>query len=89
MRAVIIGAEGTPNVGPGGSICLSLLNTWKGDKNECWLPRFSTILQVLVSIQGLVLTANPFSNAPGNGGFWRSLNPDVIMRRCSMIHYGQ
>jgi ubiquitin-conjugating enzyme E2 O len=51
-----------PNFGRGGSLCLSLLNTWSGRKNERWRPRVSTILQVLVSIQGLVLTAEPFFN---------------------------
>jgi ubiquitin-conjugating enzyme E2 O len=51
-----------PNFGRGGSLCLSLLNTWSGKKNERWRPRVSTILQVLVSIQGLVLTAEPFFN---------------------------
>ncbi|KAL6563973.1 Ubiquitin-conjugating enzyme [Orobanche hederae] len=45
-----------------GSLCLSLLNTAMGyEENEYWLPCVSTILQVLVSIQGLVLTANPLS----------------------------
>ncbi|KAJ1401892.1 Ubiquitin-conjugating enzyme E2 [Sesbania bispinosa] len=79
LRAVIIGAEGTPyhdglfffdvyfpsgypNVPPlvhyhsgglrlnpnlynCGKVCLSLLNTWTGNKNEKWLPGVSTILQ--------------------------------------------
>ncbi|MCH79265.1 putative ubiquitin-conjugating enzyme E2 25-like [Trifolium medium] len=52
-----------PNIGARGSICLSLLNTTTGKKNECWRPR-STILQVLVSIQGLVLTTDPYLNGP-------------------------
>ncbi|KAK4255800.1 hypothetical protein QN277_008749 [Acacia crassicarpa] len=99
LRAVIIGAEGTPyhdglyffdvffptgypNVPPEvhyhsggvrinpnlyncGKVCLSLLNTWSGNKNEKWLPGVSTILQVLVSIQGLILNAKPYFNEPG------------------------
>ncbi|WJX73313.1 ubiquitin-conjugating enzyme [Trifolium repens] len=99
LRAVIIGAEGTPyhdglfffdvlfpsgypNVPPqvhyharglrlnpnlyaSGKVCLSLLNTWSGRKNEKWTPGVSTMLQVLVSIQSLILNAKPYFNEPG------------------------
>ncbi|CDP05916.1 unnamed protein product [Coffea canephora] len=99
LRAVIIGAEGTPyhdglfffdvffpsnypNVPPHvhyhsgglrinpnlyncGKVCLSLLNTWSGSHKEKWIPGVSTILQVLVSIQGLILNAKPYFNEPG------------------------
>ncbi|CAA2969846.1 Hypothetical predicted protein [Olea europaea subsp. europaea] len=94
LRAVIIGAEGTPyhnglfffdfclpydyprqppkvyyrshglylnpNLYADGKVCLSLINTWPGEK---WTQN-STILQVLVSIQGLVLNERPFFNEP-------------------------
>ncbi|KEH43397.1 ubiquitin-conjugating enzyme [Medicago truncatula] len=99
LRAVIIGAEGTPyhdglfffdvhfptgypNVPPlvhyhsrglrlnpnlygCGKVCLSLLNTWSGDRNQMWAPGVSTMLQVLVSIKGLILNAKPYYNEPG------------------------
>ncbi|XP_057797374.1 putative ubiquitin-conjugating enzyme E2 38 [Salvia miltiorrhiza] len=99
MRAVIIGAEGTPyhdglfffdihfpgsypNIPPEvyyysgglrinpnlykcGKVCLSLLNTWPGTRKEKWIPEQSTALQVLVSIQGLILNAKPYFNEPG------------------------
>ncbi|KAK4852762.1 hypothetical protein QYF36_026882 [Acer negundo] len=99
LRAVIIGAEGTPyhdglfffdvffpsgypNVPPlvyyhsgglrinpnlynCGKVCLSLLNTWSGNKNEKWIPSMSTMLQVLVSIQALILNQKPYFNEPG------------------------
>ncbi|XP_050219122.1 probable ubiquitin-conjugating enzyme E2 25 isoform X2 [Mercurialis annua] len=99
LRAVIIGAEGTPyhdglfffdvffpscypNVPPNvyyhsgglrlnpnlynnGKVCLSLLGTWQGNKNEMWQPGVSTVLQVLVSIQALILNQKPFFNEPG------------------------
>ncbi|WCJ44713.1 Ubiquitin-conjugating enzyme family protein [Euphorbia peplus] len=98
MRAVIIGAMGTPyhdslfffdiafptsypsqppkvcyrsfgfrinpNLYKEGKVCLSLLNTWHGARREVWNPSKSTILQVLVSIQGLVLNEKPFFNEP-------------------------
>ncbi|XWS52060.1 hypothetical protein CRYUN_Cryun11dG0035000 [Craigia yunnanensis] len=99
LRAVIIGAEGTPyhdglfffdvffpasypkvpphvyyhsgglrlnpNLYSCGKVCLSLLNTWSGNKNEKWLPGMSTMLQVLVSIQALILNQKPYFNEPG------------------------
>ncbi|KAL6975837.1 E3-independent ubiquitin-conjugating enzyme E2 [Sarracenia purpurea var. burkii] len=54
-----------PNLYDCGKVCLSLLNTWSGNKNEMWMPKKSTMLQVLVSIQALILNANPFFNEPG------------------------
>lgn len=99
LRAVIIGAEGTPyhdglfvfdvcfpstyphtpplvkyhsgglRINPNlyncGKVCLSLLNTWGGGEKERWIPGTSTMLQVLVSIQGLILNTNPYFNEPG------------------------
>lgn len=99
LRAVIIGAEGTPyhdglfffdiffpssypsvpplvhyhsgglRINPNlyncGKVCLSLINTWTGGPKERWIPGTSTMLQVLVSIQGLILNTNPYFNEPG------------------------
>ena len=106
MRAVIIGAAGTPyhdglfffdialpsnyptqppkvhfhsfglrlnpNLYDMGTVCLSLLNTWHGNTNEKWNPHGSTLLQVLLSIQGLVLNEKPYFNEPGHA-FGRSV----------------
>ncbi|KAI3702854.1 hypothetical protein L6452_28607 [Arctium lappa] len=54
-----------PNLYNNGKVCLSLLNTWIGVHNENWIPGASTMLQVLVSIQGLILNAKPYFNEPG------------------------
>ncbi|CAN6443648.1 unnamed protein product [Victoria cruziana] len=56
-----------PNLYGCGKVCLSLLNTWHGSRanSETWIPTKSTILQVLVSIQGLVLNDKPYFNEPG------------------------
>nr|GFC85245.1 hypothetical protein [Tanacetum cinerariifolium] len=52
-----------PNINDCGEVCLSLLNTWfPGDANTMWIPGTSTMLQVLVSIQGLVLNTKPAFN---------------------------
>ncbi|XP_057419048.1 putative ubiquitin-conjugating enzyme E2 39 [Lotus japonicus] len=107
MRAVIIGAAGTPyhdglfffdiafpsdypnhppkvhfisfglrlnpNLYTSGYVCLSLLNTWTGKKNELWDPSVSTCLQLLISLQGLVLNEKPYFNEPGSDTLGRFL----------------
>ena len=50
-----------PNLYSNGKVCLSLLGTWQG---ETWNEN-STILQVLVSIQSLILIDHPYFNEPG------------------------
>lgn len=45
-----------------GKVCLSLLGTWDGDRGESWNAQTSTLLQVLVSIQSLILVPQPFFN---------------------------
>ena len=37
-----------------GKVCVSLLGTWSGKGTETWTPN-SNMLQLLVSIQGLIL----------------------------------
>ncbi|KAK1276413.1 putative ubiquitin-conjugating enzyme E2 25 [Acorus gramineus] len=54
-----------PNLYSSGMVCLSLLNTWTGSGTEKWQPETSTMLQVLVSLQALVLNAKPYFNEPG------------------------
>ncbi|CAL1398049.1 unnamed protein product [Linum trigynum] len=54
-----------PNLYEEGKVCLSLLNTWTGRGNEVWDPNSSSILQVLVSLQGLVLNSRPYFNEAG------------------------
>ena len=55
-----------PNLYENGKICLSLLGTWDGEeKHENWSPARSNLLQVLISIQGLVLVREPYYNEAG------------------------
>jgi ubiquitin-conjugating enzyme E2 O len=66
---IVAGAGGVGRVNPNlyedGKICLSLLGTWDGDKGEGWSAARSTLLQVLVSILGLVLVREPYFNEAG------------------------
>jgi len=59
------GLRVNPNLYESGKVCLSLLNTWTGSGNEVWNPKSSTILQVLLSLQALVLNENPYFNEAG------------------------
>uniref|UniRef100_J3M424 UBC core domain-containing protein n=1 Tax=Oryza brachyantha TaxID=4533 RepID=J3M424_ORYBR len=54
-----------PNLYESSTVCLSLLNTFAGRDTEVWSLESSTLLQVLVSIQGLVLTGDPYYNEAG------------------------
>jgi len=54
-----------PNLYNCGKVCLSLLGTWQGDHGESWHAKTSTLLQVLMSIQALILVPDPFFNEPG------------------------
>ena len=45
-------------------MCLSILGTWAGDKSESWNPQKSSLLQVFVSISGLVLVRSPYHCEP-------------------------
>ncbi|KAK5464655.1 hypothetical protein LTS15_001217 [Exophiala xenobiotica] len=65
-----------PNLYEEGKICLSLLGTWSGKHDsEIWSDK-ATLLQLLVSLQGLVFVKKPFYN---EAGFERYEN-DLIYR---------
>ncbi|KAJ4967302.1 hypothetical protein NE237_019151 [Protea cynaroides] len=86
------GLQINPNLYADGSVCLSLLNTWIGKKHERWNPSESTILQVLLSIQALVLNEKPYFNEPfmfGLGGNKKSLtyNMNTFVLSCKMMLY--
>ena len=60
-------ADMNPNLHRDGQVCLSLLGTFDGPSEAKWQAGKSTILSVLVSIQGMILTDEPWRNEPGNG----------------------
>eukprot|EP00804_Cyclotella_cryptica_P021257 CCRYP_001537-RA/>CCRYP_001537-RA protein AED:0.30 eAED:0.30 QI:0/-1/0/1/-1/0/1/0/100 len=51
-----------PNLYNCGEVCLSLPGTWQGPD---WISGESTSLQVLISIQSLILIPDPYFNEPG------------------------
>ncbi|VAH10768.1 unnamed protein product [Triticum turgidum subsp. durum] len=58
-----------PNLYETGKVCLSLLKTWAGTGNEVWNPEGSTVLQLLLSLQALVLNEKPYFNEAGYDKF--------------------
>lgn len=57
-----------PNLYSCGKVCLSLLGTWRGNATENWDPKLSTLLQVLVSLQSIIMTDDVYFNEPGYEG---------------------
>lgn len=53
-----------PNLYEDGKVCISLLGTWTGRGSEVWTID-STLLQLIISIQGLILVAEPYFNEAG------------------------
>ncbi|XP_009602457.1 putative ubiquitin-conjugating enzyme E2 39 [Nicotiana tabacum] len=83
-----------PNLYTNGTVCLSLINTWNGSNQEMWTPTKSSILQLLVSIQGLVLNSKPYFNEPGHEKYntsesWKNTslayNEKVFILSCKTI----
>ncbi|EPS72534.1 hypothetical protein M569_02221, partial [Genlisea aurea] len=54
-----------PNLYESGEICLSLLNTWTGSESEAWNSKSSSLIQLLLSLQALVLNEKPYFNEAG------------------------
>lgn len=54
-----------PNLYADGKVCLSLLGTWKGHSTENWDPKISTVLQVLISVQSIIMSEEVYFNEPG------------------------
>jgi ubiquitin-protein ligase len=68
-----------PNLYNSGKVCLSLLGTWSGSGGEKWNMNTSTFLQVLISIQSLILVENPYYNEPG----WeKQMHTEEGKKRC-------
>ncbi|KAM3425732.1 hypothetical protein BST61_g7665 [Cercospora zeina] len=71
-----------PNLYEDGKICLSLLGTWAGTKGEGWSAARSTLLQVIVSLLGLVLVREPYYNEAG----YEALVGDAASKRPSALY---
>jgi baculoviral IAP repeat-containing protein 6 len=83
-----------PNLYAEGKVCLSLLGTWGNNKGgEGWIPGVSTLNQLFVSIQSLILIDNPLFNEPGHEstintqkGITNTKNYNQYIRYYTMCH---
>jgi ubiquitin-protein ligase len=67
-----------PNLYNCGKVCLSLLGTWSGSEGETWNKKTSTFLQILISIQSLILVDEPYFNEPG---YEREIGTEIGIKR--------
>ncbi|KAM0822914.1 hypothetical protein ACQ4PT_071211 [Festuca glaucescens] len=79
------GLQLNPNLYGSGTVCLSLLDTFGGEGSEVWLPATSTLLQVVVSIQSLILNDQPFFNEGLRNALPYTENAYLLTLR-SMLH---
>ncbi|KAJ8608915.1 hypothetical protein CTAYLR_005274 [Chrysophaeum taylorii] len=54
-----------PNLYQNGKVCLSLIGTWPGRREEQWDAQNSNLLALALSIQALIFTNEPYFNEPG------------------------
>ncbi|XP_008223400.1 PREDICTED: probable ubiquitin-conjugating enzyme E2 25 [Prunus mume] len=95
LRAVVVGASGTPYHDALFFFDIAFpfdYPTHPPEGKEKWDPSQSTILQVLVSIQGLVLNKEPYFNEPGTGNRFgceasRAYNEKVFVLTCKTTLY--
>lgn len=72
-----------PNLYENGKVCISLLGTWSGRGSEIWGPG-STLLQVIVSIQGLILVAEPYFN---EAGYEKQKGECILVFVCNVVFW--
>ena len=78
-----------PNLYNNGYVCLSLLGTWTGGKGETWSKDSSNLLQVLLSIQSLVMTEGVIFNEPSYSlGKANAIYKKQDLGYCNIVRYG-
>ncbi|KAK9370096.1 hypothetical protein V1509DRAFT_618515 [Lipomyces kononenkoae] len=82
-----------PNLYEDGNICLSLLGTWPGEQtSEKWNSDTSSILQLLISLQSLVLNNTPYYNEAGydavQGTGTAAVNAELYSERAFVLARG-
>lgn len=70
-----------PNLYADGYLCLSILNTWGSTPEEMWSPAgHSSILQVLISIQSLIMDSDVIQKEPGYEGYSTDSDENTLYR---------
>lgn len=63
------GKRFNPNLYDSGKVCLSLLGTWSGGEGESWQKGVSTLNQLFISAQSLIMIEDPYFNEPGHESY--------------------
>ena len=70
-----------------GEVCLSILGTWSGEPGESWNSNTSSFLQIVNSIQALILVEEPYYNEPGYEKFLKSVNGKINSDKYNLLVY--
>lgn len=74
-----------PNLYNDGYVCLSIINTWESSPEEMWNGATSTLLQVFLSIQSLVMDNEVLHKEPGYETYSRD-DPGNLAY-CAVVKY--
>ena len=78
-----------PNLYHDGKVCLSLLGTWRGTATENWDSKLSSILQILMSLQAIVMSEEVYFNEPGfEGELGKPIGDKKNRGYCNIVRYG-
>ena len=69
-----------PNLYADGYLCLSVLNTWSSSPEEMWNPLLSSLFQVFISIQSLIMDQNVIQKEPGYEDYSTDSTENVLYR---------
>lgn len=78
-------ARFNPNLYNDGYVCLSIINTWESSPEEMWNGATSTLLQVFLSIQSLVMDNEILQKEPGYEGY--SPQDPGNLAYCAVVKY--
>ncbi len=74
-----------PNLYNDGYVCLSIINTWESSPEEMWNGATSTLLQVFLSIQSLVMDNEVLQKEPGYETY--TLQDPGNLVYCAVVKY--
>ena len=78
-------ARFNPNLYNDGYVCLSIINTWESSPEEMWNGATSTLLQVFLSIQSLVMDNEVLQKEPGYETY--SVQDPGNLAYCAVVKY--
>jgi ubiquitin-protein ligase len=59
-----------PNLYDNGKVCMTILGTFSGNQSEKWIEGTSSIHQIAISIQSMMLVEKPYFCEPGHASYY-------------------